>query len=1129
MKKNRRKWFPEENIPGKFLRMMKLTLFLCCIGVMQVSAITYAQNATVSIQVKEASVAKVLQLIEAQSGYTFVYNNEQVNHLKSVSLDVTNVKITSILDECLKDTGLEYELLDKVIVINRRGSVPQEQLNIQGVVKDKTGSALPGVSIFIKGTTLGVSTDIDGKFKMDIPKMENVVLVFSFIGMETQEVKYTGQKMLNVVMKEDVAEMDEVVVNGYFTKNKESFTGSAVIVTKDELAKVSSNNLISALQVFDPSFRLQENVEMGSNPNSLPDFRIRGNSGFGTEGLTESNLKNDPNLPTFILDGYEVKVEKIFDLNMDRIESVTILKDASATAIYGSRAANGVVVVTTKAPAPGELKVSYNMNLTLTAPDLSDYNLLDAAGKLEAEKLSGYYDSKYVDNQQQLDKDYAYRLSNVKRGVDTYWLSQPLETAVGHKHSLYIEGGDKNVRYGIDVNYQANPGVMKKSLRDRYGIGFLLSYNLKDKFLFRNKLSVDKVKSKESPYGSFSEFAKANPYYPTHDENGKLIKEYPQYLSATYRHLNPLYEAQLNHKDEQEYLEFTNNFDLDWFISENFRLKGRVSYSERNDKREKFIDPNSNRYEKYDFQEGEGILKKGEAYNFDEKSSNLDANMVLTYTQQLGKHYLNGALGGNLIQNKYANESYSVIGFPAGNMDYVSFGKEFKDLAPDGEEGVSRLAGAFLNFNYTYNNIYLLDVSGRLDGSSQFGSDKRYAPFWSAGIGWNIHNEKFFGEAKNIINHLKITANAGQTGKASFSAYEAQNVFEYYKGQWYAGGLGASINKTLGNTDLEWEKTNSYDFNFEIQFLKGLISANANYYIKQTKDLLSDVSLPLSNGFESYRDNMGQLDNRGFELSLRGFLFRRNDLVVSVFGTMARNRNEIKKISNSLKAQNETIDKDQDEYEPELYQRFETAKPRVQFKEGESTTTIYAVRSLGINPTNGREVFLDRNGNMTYKWSAADKVACGDTEPTFSGAFGTNADYKGFNLSLNFLYQFGGEIYNQTLVDRVEDANIINNVDRRVLEERWKKPGDRTFFKDIKSKNRTELTTRMVQDENVLQLKSLSLSYTFPEALSKKWYMERLKLTFLMEDVFRVSNVKRERGLDYPFARAFNFGLQVQF
>ena len=586
MKRNPKRWFPEQCISWKFLNVMKLTLFLCLIATFHVSAMSYAQSGTVSIHAKKAPVTEVLKMIEAQSKYTFIFNNEQINGLKPVTLNVKDEKITKVLETCLQGTELSYELVDNVIVINRRISLPQQNVTIEGVVKDKKGSVLPGVSIFIKGTTVGVATDIDGKFKMDLPQIENVVLVFSFVGMETQEIAYTGQKTLNVVMKEDAKEMEEVVVNGYFTKNKDSFTGTAVVVTKEELSKVSSNNLISALQVFDPSFRLQENVEMGSNPNSMPEFRIRGNSGFGAEGLSESRLKNDPNLPTFILDGYEVEVEKIFDLNMDRIESVTILKDASATAIYGSRAANGVVVVTTKAPEPGVLRVSYNLNMAITTPDLSDYNLLNAAEKLEAEKAAGYYTAEDMFTQQRLDQDYAYRWANVKKGVDTYWLSQPLRTAVGHKHSLYIEGGDQSIRYGIDVNYQGNPGVMKKSKRDRMGLGFLLSYNLKDKFLFRNKLSVDKVKAKESPYGSFSEFTKANPYFPVYDEQGNLIKEYPQYVAATYRHLNPLYEGTLNHKDETQYTEWTNNFDLDWFINTNFRLKGRVSYSEKTEQHE---------------------------------------------------------------------------------------------------------------------------------------------------------------------------------------------------------------------------------------------------------------------------------------------------------------------------------------------------------------------------------------------------------------------------------------------------------------------------------------------------------------------------------------------------------------
>lgn len=333
----------------------------------------------------------------------------------------------------------------------------------------------------------------------------------------------------------------------------------------------------------------------------------------------------------------------------------------------------------------------------------------------------------------------------------------------------------------------------------------------------------------------------------------------------------------------------------------------------------------------------------------------------------------------------------------------------------------------------------------------------------------------------------------------------------------------------MGNTNLQWEKTHTFDGNFEIQFLNGLVSANINYYVKTTKDLLADITLPPSSGFESYRDNLGELENKGYEISLRGFLVRDKDLVVNVFGSIAHNKNVIKKISNSLETYNKKVDDEQDNYEPGWGEAMETAKPQVQFKEGQSTTAIYAVKSHGINPMNGKEVFEDLKGNLTYEWSAANKIVCGDTEPKVSGAFGANADWEGFNINVSFLYQCGGQVYNQTLVDRVEDANLSWNVDRRVLKGRWKEPGDHTFFKDIKNRDRTEVSSRFVQDENVLQFKSLSFSYSFPTELIQRWSLERLKLTFQMEDIFRISNVKRERGLDYPFARIFNVGLQVQF
>lgn len=1104
----------------KIIFILSLILLLPCMALAQ-----SAEDKKVSIRLENASVKELFDTLRKQTELYFVFNNEQIKDFKPITIDVTDKKVSEILDLVFKNTDFSYNINKDTVTLFRKGNQQKGRRTLTGVVKDSHGIGLPGTNISIKEESNNKCiTNANGEFKIEVPA--SCHLIVSFLGMETKTIRYRGEKNLEITLYEDTKQIEEVVVNGYYTKNKSSFTGNAISVSQNELLKVSHSNLMTALQVFDPSFKLTENIAAGSNPNAIPEMRIRGDSGFGV--ISETNLKNDPNQPTFILDGYEVTAEKVYDLNMDRIESVTILKDASATAIYGSRAANGVIVITTKAPEPGRLRVSYQFDGVLQTPDLSDYNLMNAAEKLEAERLAGMYSyPSDAFTQQAADKDYALRLNNVQRGVDTYWLSQPIQTIMGQKHSVYLEGGDESIRYGVSANYQNNPGVMKESFRDRYGLDFTLQYNYKNKLLFRNMISISRVKSQESPYGSFTEYVNTNPYWPIHDEDGNLIKQYEQNIAATSVLRNPLAEAELNNRNESEYLEITDNFNFEWYITSHLRFKGQLSYTIRKDDQYQFTDPNSVRYNSYDYQEGEGVLKKGEAYKYDQDSHTLDANALLTYSQNFGPHYLNAALGINATETKYANVSYSVIGFPSGNMDYISFGKEFKNSSPNGDEGVSRLFGSFINLNYTYNNIYLLDISGRMDGSSSFGKDSHFAPFWSAGIGWNIHNEKWF-TIKDIMNHLKLTMNLGETGKASFSPYEAQNMFTYYKGKYYAGGVGAIIT-TFGNEELKWEKTRSWDINLETEFLKGAISAKFSYYNKLTNNLVSDVTLPQSSGFTYYRANIGKMENSGYEISLRGFPVRTRDLNISLFGTMAHNHNEIKEISNSLKARNEQIDKEQDNYEPEYGQRYETAKPQVEFKEGESTTTIYAVRSLGINPTNGKEVYLDRYGNPTYVWSSADKVACGDTSPTVQGSFGLNADWKGFNVNMSFLYEYGGQLYNQTLVDRVENADIRDNVDKRFLYDRWQKPGDTAMFKDIKDNSRTELTSRMIQDNNVLQFKSLSLSYTFPQEWTRHWYIDRLKLTFLVEDLFYWSTIKRERGIDYPYSHSYNFGLQVQF
>ena len=369
-------------------------------------------------------------------GYTFVYNEHDVNQVGKVTLDITTSDVKQVLDECLKNTALGYYIQGDVVVIQTRAEqiirdAEKESFKITGLVQDKKKEALPGVTVLLKGTTIGVATDKDGKFSLEVPQMDSVVLVFSFVGMKDKEIAIKKlekeMKPLTVVMEEAEEELSEVVVTGMFNRRKEGFTGSAVSVKGEDLKKISTTNIAKALAAIDPSFRIMEDVLNGSNPNRLPDLRMRGqatlpggsNAGTSAEMVTlQGEYDTYPNKPLLIMDGFEIDLQTMVDMDPDRVESITLLKDAAATAIYGSRAANGVIVIESKVPKEGRLWVTYGGNLRVEIPDLSDYNLMNAEEKLRAEVLAGMYEG---NGSIEVLQNYQDKLREVKRGVDTYW------------------------------------------------------------------------------------------------------------------------------------------------------------------------------------------------------------------------------------------------------------------------------------------------------------------------------------------------------------------------------------------------------------------------------------------------------------------------------------------------------------------------------------------------------------------------------------------------------------------------------------------------------------------------------------------------------------------------------------
>ena len=548
MKKNNEEGLFRQVRP-KILLIMKLTTAFLLMSFLSVSAATLGQRAT--IKVTNVTLKSVFKEVKQKMGYTFVYNEHDVNQVGKVTLDITTSDVKQVLDKCLENTALGYYIQGDVVVIQKRAEqivrdVEKESFKITGLVQDKKKEPLPGVTVLLKGTSVGVATDKDGKFSLEVPQMDSVVLFFSFVGMKDKEIAIKKlekeMKPLTVVMEEDEEELSEVVVTGMFNRRKEGFTGSAVSVKGEDLKKISTTNIAKALAAIDPSFRIMEDVLNGSNPNRLPDLRMRGqatlpggsNAGASAEMVTlQGEYDTYPNKPLLIMDGFEIDLQTMVDMDPDRVESITLLKDAAATAIYGSRAANGVIVIESKVPKEGRLWVTYGGNFRVEIPDLSDYNLMNAEEKLRAEVLAGMYKG---NGSIDVLQNYQDKLREVKRGVDTYWLDKPLRTAVQQRHTVTLEGGDRALRYRLYIGYNHTPGVMKGSKRDVMTGSLDLQYRF-NKVLLKNSITVDNSVGDESPWGSFSEYTKLNPYLRPYGENGEILKRLDNFVIFTYNGL----------------------------------------------------------------------------------------------------------------------------------------------------------------------------------------------------------------------------------------------------------------------------------------------------------------------------------------------------------------------------------------------------------------------------------------------------------------------------------------------------------------------------------------------------------------------------------------------------------------
>lgn len=1146
---------PRSARPFRLLRMCLLLALLACIP----AGALRAQEAKVTFQLREKPLSTLLAEIQKQTGYKIFYSDNNVDVSRKVNVSARQVPVNKVLESILPKLGLTYQFINNTIVLSQDPKAAAAQgtsvmakavpvRTISGVVRDEAGKPMVGVSVIsMKDRQRGTSTAADGTFSFRVPADETQV-TFSMIGMKTQTLP-VGSGTLDVTMKSDVIESEALVITGFVPKAKNSFTGTATQVKGADLVKVNPTNVLQALQVYDPSFVISDITgEFGSNPNHIPDrIEIRGANSM--PDISENTLQTYTSLPIFILDGFQVEVEKVYNLDINRVENVTILKDAAASSIYGSRAANGVVVITTKMPQKGSIQISYTLNTSIETPDLSSYNLMNS------KELVQYYEKMdiFSGGSGSVDPERRNLLAMLKmeaaNGVDTYWLAQPLRTAFKHSHSLVLEGGtdvgrqgkDRTLRYQINLNGNFSDGVMIGSLRNNYGGGAKLIYDT-HKLQLTSDLQVGFTDTKDSPYGDFSTYTQLLPVFRIKDSHGDyfpslsannipLYENYPWTgigSNVLGTQINPLYEANnLNNFSRGNNLSLTYQLGANWEIVRDLRLRGEFSYNRQEKVSERYVSPFSSAItDGLDNNSIEQLYRRGSYDKNNATSTSYYGKASLSYQKSFARHTVQAVLGGEIKEDNAESDSYSVTGFLNDSQTYPSDGAQYPlSGRPTGSSSIVRMAGAFATVNYSFDNRYMVDGSYRVDGSSNFASKQRISSFWAVGVRWNVMNEKFMN--RKVFDNFALKANIGTTGNSNFALSQILNMYKYLT--MYDGITGAEL-MSLANPDLKWQTTLKRNIGLELGFLRNRINLEFNYYSNTTDNNITRVNILPSTGFSSYTANQGDVSNKGFDFNLSVTPVRTKNWQFNVFVNGQHNRNKLTNLSEALKDYNKQI----------MEEQTTTDKTKIEnvflFEEGKSLTAIYAVRSAGIDPGTGQEIFITKDGKRTFTWNSADQVVVGDTEPDLRGYFGVNLSYKRWSLNTSFEYSFGGEMYNQTLVDRIENTSMNNsvnrvayNMDRRALYDRWSEPGQSAKYRGINVSGKTYASSRFVQKNNYLRMNSIRIMYNLNSPDKRLLGMSMLRIALSANDLFYASTIRQERGLSYPYARTFTLSLQANF
>jgi iron complex outermembrane receptor protein len=1083
---------------------MKLTILFVLLLAGQVLAIdSYSQTTRISVNMNNSTVKDVLMHIEKSSDYFFLYSNKFVDVDRRVDVNMSESNITDVLDELFRGTNVMYDIKDRQIILRPdpetgevRNYVFQQPIEVTGVVVDDNGNPVPGATVVLKGTSKGTVTDFDGKFNIRVSG-ENPILIISFVGMEPVEIAYTGQGPLDVTLKSSTIGLDEVVAIGYGSMTRKDLTSSITSIKSDELNKggvYSSPGQL--LQGKVPGLT----ITTSSDPSSTPSVTLRGASTFRTGQAQE---------PYYVIDG--IPGASISLVSPDDIESIDVLRDASATAIYGSKAANGVIIVTTKKGKTGQTNVTYNGYVAIdqvsNSLDMLTGNehraLLEKAGK----SLSS---ADYIGD----------------NTTNTDWQDEVQRTGISYNHNISITGGSEKTTYSASVNSMSNEGIIKSSSLDRIIARTMLNTktwkdHLELGFNLNGSITNNQTFVQEDDgLNVLDAMTYFLPESPVYDEDGLYFEnlDHSQYY-------NPVALIEQNqYKTRKKWLQGVAKATL--HILPELTFDTNLSYQSENITYSQYNDIDSKAAYNYD----------GYALRSNVENTQKSLESYFNYNKTFNDVHKVGAMLGYSWQENNDNDGFQVSskGFSSDALSYYNMGLGYSSDRPDYGTyyyTTLRMISFFARVNYSFNSKYMLQATMRRDGSSAFGDNNRWGTFPSASFAWRMNDEGFIKNL-NLFDDLKFRIGYGVSGNSlGFDPLIAQTL--YGKSGTFVNSDGITVS-AIGatrnaNPDLKWERTSMFNVGLDFGFFKNRLTGTIEYYNKNTSDLIADYQVSTTKYLYAYMTaNVGEISNKGVELSLNAVPVKTDKFSWNTTFNISHNKNNVESISND----NYAVDYFD---EAELNAPGQSGSMQQRIIAGKPLGSFYTWKWAGYTEDGVSQFYTaDDDGNQTTETTTtptnADRFYTGNAQPKLTFGWNNTLTYKNWSMTMFFTGLTGNKIMNGT---RARLSRMSGIEERNML---------RSVLKTEKTSdyNSHYLSDRYLEKGDYIRLQTLSLSYDLKNVCE---YVHNLRVYASCNNVFVITDYE---GLDpevnlggltpgidnknfYPKTRTFMVGASITF